>query len=178
MRTQYLFLRGQSIGDSCVKMEHAVFEVVWQFFLAVGGGTFIPPLPPPPRLPLFILAPQRPEEPQPVPRPHRQGTRDLQASCRASLRTTWAAWPACACPTPPASPSTPSQAPRSALSSNRPHRASVCPHMFVCPSSSRIWSTCGFWGGHFPVSASGSRPSLMAFCLFCCLCLSFSSFRS
>ena len=23
---------------------------------------------------------------------HRQGTRDLQASCRASLRTTWAAW--------------------------------------------------------------------------------------
>ena len=29
----------------------------------------------------------------------------------------------------------------------RPHRASVCPHMFVCLSSSRIWSTCGFWAG-------------------------------
>ena len=29
----------------------------------------------------------------------------------------------------------------------RPHRASVCPHMFVCLSSSRIWSTYGFWAG-------------------------------
>ena len=36
---------------------------------------------------------------------------------------------------------------KSCKSDLRPHRASVCPHMFVCPSSSRIWSTCGFWAG-------------------------------
>merc|ERR1719192_2357351 len=114
-------------------MKRAVIEVVWQFFLEDSGATFIPPPPPPPRpLPLPLPPPlQRPEVPQPVPRPHRQGTLGLRASCRASLRTTWEAWPSCACPTPPASLSTPSQAPRSALSPSRPHRASVCPHMFV-----------------------------------------------
>merc|ERR1719225_1034464 len=118
----------------------AVSEVVRQFFLAVGGLAFIPPLLPPP-------PPQHPEEPQRVPRPHRQGTRDLRASCRVSLRTTWAAWPWVSCPSRPSSPSRFSPAARHTARPSRPHKASVCPHMFVCPSSSHIWSTCGFWAG-------------------------------
>ena len=40
---------------------------------------------------------------------------------------------------------------KSCKSDLRPHKASVCPHMFVCLFSSRIWSTCGFWAGRMGI---------------------------
>ena len=75
---------------------------------------------------------------------------------------------------------------------SRPHRVSSCHRMSWCRFSSRTLSTCGSWEGtcrsglwwqlHENIMKkqnimpySGSRPSFIAFCLFCCLCLSFSS---
>merc|ERR550534_2228724 len=109
-----------------------------QMVVEIRTGFKFTPLPPPP-----------PRNPLPLPRtppPHPQESPDLRPSCQVALRTTWAASWRGALRTRRTSPSTSTPATRRGSPRRRPRTTSYGRRTSSCPSSSRTWRTCGWWG--------------------------------
>merc|ERR1711872_1065519 len=90
------------------------------------------------------------EEPRQVPHPRHRETPGLRAFCQGALRTTWGASPLVVCPIHPSSPSMFSPTIQHKVHPSRLHKASACPHKFLCPSFVHTLSTSGFLAGIFP----------------------------
>merc|ERR1711872_1178730 len=103
------------------------------------------------------------EEPRQVPHPRHRETPGLRAFCQGALRTTWGASPLVVCPIHPSSPSMFSPTIQHKVHPSHLHKASACPHKFLCPSFVHTLSTSGFLAGIFPSGPQDPAPTLSLF---------------